>query len=52
MKKKSLDITYEQDIFIKDHPNFNFGAWVREMLDDYIKFIGGLKILDGVKEFE
>lgn len=46
-------ITEKQAEFVDTHKNFNFSSWIREMLDDYIKFIGGLKILeDGAKGFE
>lgn len=50
MTQKNIIISAKQEEFIKTHPNFNFSAWVREMLDDYIRMIGGLKILkDGAK---
>ena len=53
MIQKNIIITEKQDKFIKEHSNFNFSGWIRESLDDYIKFIGGLKILDnGAKNFE
>ncbi len=48
---KTITITEKQAKFIKEHTLFNFSGWVREMLDDYIKMIGGLRILEnGIKE--
>lgn len=50
---KKVDITEKQHEFIQEHKNFNFSSWIREMLDDYIKMIGGLRILEnGAKEFD
>ena len=53
MVTKTIIITERQEQFIQKHKNFNFSAWIREMLEDYIKMIGGLRILEnGVKEIE
>ena len=53
MIQKNILINKNQEEFIQSHKNFNFSSWIREMLDDYIKFIGGLKILeDGAKGVE
>lgn len=46
MIQKNILLREKQEEFIKNHPNFNFSSWVREMLDDYIKYIGGLKLLE------
>lgn len=47
MMQKNVLITDNQELFIKSHPNFNFTAWVRETLDEYIRFVRRLNIVNG-----
>ena len=44
MEQKNVQVTDEQDKFLKDQKqSFNFSAFVRAMLDDYIGFKNNLK---------
>ncbi len=45
-------ISEKQDEFIRTHSNFNFSAWVRETLDEYIKFVKRLNIVNGNEKIE